>query len=601
MTPSWLSQKVPPMGAIKAEGIKNQLGRPDMDRFTVLVREAAQNSWDAADPDRQIPVHFGLDLCELDDGTADAWRRIVPDGAPSPEQLGLRDVLQAPTLTILFVSDRGTEGLGGPTRADEARDGEAHDYVSFVLNVGDPRDTELGGGTYGFGKAVFFLASAASTILVYTRCRDALGGVESRLVGCALGAGYELEGRGYTGRHWFGLPGDGEELVEPVRGDAADALAEELGFPRFEAGALGTTIAIVAPELDGDDPDEITSRLANSILWHLWPKMVAPETGDPAMSFVVARDGIPVDIPDPGGHPVLREFVAALKELEVVGDLITHGVGSQPVGRINLRTTFAPIPRVDDVGIEAGLGAGIHHCCLLRAPELVVEYRRGPALPDEHVWYAGVFKVFEDQDQRFAQAEPPTHDSWSPEYLEAKSRSVVRVTLRKVDEKLKSHAAPKTTTTDRGGGDGFAAVSRMLGGLIAPAPGQAAGPTTRGAAGAGTRSLLKMLGSPEWARYEGRDVLIQRFEVNARRQVTVDADTSVRVWGGGGKETELPAGAETPTLIGWRGPDGAVHPSGRLAIGPDESGNWEAIVRSPPDTVTRIRIHEALFGQSDDA
>ena len=63
---------------------------------------------------------------------------------------------------MLFVTDRGTEGLGGPTRADEVHEGESHDYVSFVLNVGEPRDTKLGGGTYGFGKAVFFLASSCA-------------------------------------------------------------------------------------------------------------------------------------------------------------------------------------------------------------------------------------------------------------------------------------------------------------------------------------------------------------------------------------------------------------------------------------------------------
>ena len=205
MTPRWCSQLVPPMGAINAEGIKNQLGRPSLDRFVLLVREAAQNSWDAADPGGDGPVRFAIDLRELDQQVGDAWRRLLLSSAPAAEHLPLRDKLAAP-LSILFVSDRGTVGLGGPTRADAVREGERHNYVSFVLNVGEPRDVEFGGGTYGFGKAVFFLASTASTVLVYTHCRNGEDHVESRLVGCALGPSFESDGHAHTGRHWFGVP-----------------------------------------------------------------------------------------------------------------------------------------------------------------------------------------------------------------------------------------------------------------------------------------------------------------------------------------------------------------------------------------------------------
>ncbi len=45
--PRWFSQPYPPEGASAAEGIRNQLGRPELDLLTILVRESAQNSWDA--------------------------------------------------------------------------------------------------------------------------------------------------------------------------------------------------------------------------------------------------------------------------------------------------------------------------------------------------------------------------------------------------------------------------------------------------------------------------------------------------------------------------------------------------------------------------
>jgi hypothetical protein len=108
-----------------------------------------------------------------------------------------------------------------------------------------------------------------------------------------------------------------------------------------------------------------------------------------------------------------------------------------------------------------------------------------------------------------------------------------------------------------------------------------------------------MTGAPEWRELVGRDVLVQPFEVHARRAVTIDAETSVRIWGGGEKRAESPIGAATPELIAWRDPHGELHPPGRLAIGADAGGKWEAIVVAPVDTMTRIRVHEATVDGAD--
>lgn len=602
MNPSWVSQPVPRMGAIKAEGIMNQLGRPTVDRLTVLVREAAQNSWDAADESQSVPVQFALDLRLLPDDVATQWRQILSVGAPSAEDLPLMPALERPQLSVLFASDRGTTGLSGPTRADEVVADRPKDYVSFVLNVGDPRDTEYGGGTYGFGKAVFFRASAASTIVVHTHCRNERDDIESRLVGCALGSSYEMDGRVHTGRHWFGIP-DGAGNLEPVRGEDADAIAQRLGFPPFVPGELGTTIAVLSPKLDDHDEDEAVRLVADSVVWHLWPKMIPRRNQEPAMTFSVARDGEVLELEDPRRHPVLREFVAALEELDGSGETITYGSGAMPVGKIRLRTTFAPPPVVDEVGRAAGLGDGVHHCCLLRIPELVVEYRPGPPLPDERIWYAGVFKTFPELDETFAKAEPPTHDSWSPEDLDDRERSIVRTTLRKIDDALKRHATP--TRPDEVGHDeagGLAAVSRFLGSLLAPAPGQGAGSRDSNGSGGGSRrrSRVKMIGAPRWDSHEGADVVVQEFDIEpGGSTVTVEADTSVRVWGGSGREAAPPVGAPAPSLVAWRAPDGTLHPAGRVAVGGNEGGRWQAIVSVPRDTMTRIRIREASSDDRD--
>src|SRR5690606_26852557 len=117
-------------------------------------------------PGREEPVDYRIDLGTVSPAHAAAWRDLLTCNAPSREHLPLRPSLNGPVIRVMTVSDRGTTGLGGPTRADSAVT-RNHDFVSFVRNVGEPRDNELGGGTYGFGKGVFYLVSQAGTILVH--------------------------------------------------------------------------------------------------------------------------------------------------------------------------------------------------------------------------------------------------------------------------------------------------------------------------------------------------------------------------------------------------------------------------------------------------
>ncbi len=82
MEVSWYSQPYPPEGASAAEGIRNQLGRPELDLLTILVRESAQNSWDARLPDSSTPVDYGIDMWTVTPAHAGAWRTLLPAGAP---------------------------------------------------------------------------------------------------------------------------------------------------------------------------------------------------------------------------------------------------------------------------------------------------------------------------------------------------------------------------------------------------------------------------------------------------------------------------------------------------------------------------------------
>ncbi len=72
---SWWSQPVAAEGSTASEGIRRQLGKPRLDPLTVLVREAAQNSCDAALPGRD--VEFAVKISNLSGRRLQNWRNFL--------------------------------------------------------------------------------------------------------------------------------------------------------------------------------------------------------------------------------------------------------------------------------------------------------------------------------------------------------------------------------------------------------------------------------------------------------------------------------------------------------------------------------------------
>ncbi|MCA1832557.1 MAG: hypothetical protein LC750_07470 [Actinobacteria bacterium] len=574
-----------------AEGILNQLGRPEVDRLTVLVREAAQNSWDARDRDHDGPVRFQVDVRRLSAEFGRTWTRHFGEtefmrGVPINEELN------GPAAAVMFVSDRGTTGLGGPTRADEAIKHGEHDYVSFVLNVGDPRDTEFGGGTYGYGKSVLYATSRTRAVVVHSRCREK-GSIQSRLVGIALGGRHTTERVNYTGRHWWGLPFD-DDRIEPIIDEEADEIAAELGFPIFEDAECGTSIALLAPELDERSPEEAADWIAETVLWHLWPKMLPGPEGYPDMTFGVTVDGSPVVVQKPGDHRALRLFSRALMTLDAdegAGELLQCGNPKQNLGRLEVVKTYEPSPPLGPVAEEAGLRASVHHICLLRAPRLVVEYRSGPPPMDENVWYAGVYLADEKLDEVLARSEPPTHHAWVSSQLEGRDKTFVNTTLRRIDERLRVFGAPVTPPAE-GPVVPLGTASRFLAGLLGDVTGQGADVSRGGKGGPGPRRPVRLLGDPRWDLYDGTPVLAQRVQVDTSRTVTMQPVLAVGVWGGGA-ETDAPTGSAQPSFVAWRASEGGVQTEAVIAFSPADNGEWDLLVQPVSDSVTSIGLRSA--------
>ncbi|WP_354639999.1 hypothetical protein [Kitasatospora camelliae] len=490
--PRWLSQPFPPEGASAAEGIRNQLGRPELDLLTILVRESAQNSWDARLEGSPEPVDYRIDLGTVGPAHVREWRELLLGGAPMSVHLPLRESLMRGVVRVVAISDRGTRGLGGPTRADDAI-GDDRDFVSFIRNIGEPRNTALGGGTYGFGKGIFYLLSRCGTILVHTRCRTDEGGYETRLIGCALWKSYVASGpngeRRYTGRHWWGDASG--PVVEPLVGAEAEATARRLGLKPFGPAETGTTIVVVDPSLEDLEPAAAADYLAETVTWHLWPKMIATGTGQSAMRFTVGCDGRDHPVPDPRQTRPLDMFVAAYEAmLGPNGKDIGCRKPKKHLGRLGLVTRIIPPLEPSRASRLLGMEDLVHHVCLMRPAELVVTYHPGPKPPSVNQGYAGVFRGDPDMDDAYARAEPPTHDAWHPQSLDYPDSTFVRTTFRRIQEQIDGLLALGGTARPGAAKVALGAASSLFAGLVGGAwgiggatdyrrPGSTATPSSR--------------------------------------------------------------------------------------------------------------------------
>lgn len=443
-------------GGLAAVGVLNQLGRPDTEPLEVLVREAVQNCWDAKRLDvNKIRIEIGRRVLEPAE-TRTLRERILVD---PPQGLRLGEELVDGMQTLYF-ADFGTHGLGGPTRADGH--GEPRDFVDFLRNIGQPPDKEFGGGSFGYGKAAFYIASRAQTIIVDTLCDTGRGGMERRLLACGLGDTFDLDGRPYTGRHWWGRISDG--VPEPLLGEEAAQIARELGLPEREEGvdSMGTTVVVVAPAIavkSSDGEDATMDFIAEALAWNFWPRMIDTPGGTRrSMDFNVVDNGAAVRIPNPRHHPRLRGFVEAMDvmrrepgdEDELIIDKPIKALRpARTLGRLTIQK--GPIAPADlpDRPVPQGAritAASVHHIALMRTPELVVRYLAGATPVVGKIGYSGVFKCALDVDDMFKAAEPPTHDDWIYRFVhEPRWRSFVKIALERIQTYCRSAAGYDTS------------------------------------------------------------------------------------------------------------------------------------------------------------
>lgn len=613
----WWSQRFAAEGAASADGIARQLGQPTADPLAILVREAAQNSWDAR-AEATGPVDFTLELRHLG-GAAETWREVLLPGPEADSKLRLSDGLRHDS-HVLVVSDRGTRGLGGPLRADErAGEGVVPDFVQFLRNVGEASDRPHGGGTYGFGKGILYGCSRVRTILVDTHCRHHEGRPR-RLMGAALGQSFHNSADiRFTGRHWWGTVED--EVPFPVTGAQAQAISARLGLPGFASGRFGTDIALLGFDLGETDdrgerrprtPQETARFLVSAILWNLWPKMGSSER--PAeMRFRVIVDGVDVPVPAPHDVPELFPFVKALDGIQVGdGKVYSRTRDPRDAGRTQLTLTTAdprsgsPVPL--EVAAAMPVQMPLHHIARMREPELIVDYFAGPPHPDPLFAYAGVFRASTEADTLFAMSEPPTHDDWVSAGLHGTANGVVRglksALTKAVEEKFPRQGSGLQVSVE-----GLGRLSSRLAGLIPAISGSGVGagipvdPPDPGRSGGGggsrrggRRRRATLSGDPR-VKLSGNGPIVEASVRVPEGDAAIEVFAQVDVSLGNGLESasEAPLGSTPPAILGWLSPRGRWYPGAGVLVPPQDCGTWTVQTRYLPDAAVRVSIKSKVL------
>lgn len=423
-------------GNVFANSVTRTMKGQSLSAWDMFTRETLQNSWDARDTaSNEDGVTFAIDYMDL----SPEQIRVLGDNVFANDYEGLDELAKAMNsrkMCALRVSDSGTNGLRGSTSAAAAASKNS-DFVSFVRNFGRSDSKEIAGGTYGFGKGVFFISSLVRTIVIYTRTTDEFGTPVSRLIAMAIGNDFQANGISFTGHHYWGIkafenPG-GSEYAEPLVNEPADEIAHVLGMDAYftDQRPTGTSILVLSPDITDDEGHEnaleTMNRIAHSLTTWAWPHMVRREDHLDPIEFRVSINGTEIEIPDPQKDPALKHFVMAYAnaldmqdrdsknwEVSYPGLRANIWTGSikKCLGRVAITFLNAPINKEETV-IEKDIS---RHIALLRRPRMVVEYYKGATnLSDRS--YCGVFVADDATDPVFARSEPAAHHQWNQETI----------------------------------------------------------------------------------------------------------------------------------------------------------------------------------------
>lgn len=523
--------------------IERLLGTPALDPLQVLVRESVQNIADAARLGVGARILFRIRT--LQGGQRDTLKRHVLAQLPEEEESRqrLEAFLARENPVVIEICDFGTVGLGGPTRADRVPEGdEGTDFIDFLRNIGSLRDVEHGGGTYGFGKVALYQASRCGTLVVDSLVKGGGEGTR-RFMGSHIGRSFVAKWnqtvRPYTGRHWWGVPGEnhGSTFVEPLRDAPAEELAMALGLPSRGIGESGTSIMILDFDLQEVTPEAAGWGVVETLLWNFWPRMLSTTPEERRFECRVEVEGQSLTIPKPEHTAPLHLFAKAMDAARKGdGEILRSERPKKDLGTLAIeKGLHAPRGRIGTLATSV-LPSPCRHIALMRPVELVVKYLEGETYPDDRVDWAGVFLVSSEREveDAFARAEPPAHDSWQPKNLpKGRAKRFVNIALTRLNRRANEMGQRSPVSEGETSGPPLARAAGLMGKVLGRTIGDGGRdePTNGGRTRSGGGTRRPTASRPRFVRLERDDegtiavfqTLVRQDQGKSGRVLQVDA------------------------------------------------------------------------------
>jgi len=477
--PCWFFEKRGRLGGASGETVPNAVAASGLGLEDLLVREAIQNSCDAAVPvtsgggeREEVRVVFrkrtlregALDrLVEglrLDELQKRAW---AVDGALADSYDRFFDDLRE--LPVLFIEDYGTTGLGG--RLD--RPDEDSDFAKFVYDFGFQGKAfakETAGGSYGLGKGAHARASELRCFFIHTVIQPFERQFElpldgqigenqwSRFQGVCHFPLHEIDSRLWTGRGFYGHALS--DRADPLANNVAQSMAERFAFPVRGVQDRGTTIAILGCTAS-------LGELQRAVEDWWWPRLfqhtlevelIDEDLGDNLKTH-------PRPLRRPELFPFIRCFDAAsgdffrntkelsspsLKPILQVNpkrdEYPSNNPSSIPAGRL-VMTQLQPTIR-EEIPFSDHF---IDSIALIRGSRMVIAYRK---IGTRGLPVAATYIASEVLDHTLMLSEPITHHDWDPlsGRLSEVEQASVSSLLKRLDRHVRRYQASQLPSAD---------------------------------------------------------------------------------------------------------------------------------------------------------
>lgn len=490
--------------------------RSELDSVDILVREALQNSLDARSSSDPVTVKFRLRTLQGDEKTRFLrelrFDTLCGHVRASNESLLEQDgdsfvdpdeVAGSEAIVVLYIEDYGTTGLIGREFKHKAGDPESDGpdcFLGLCRAIGrNDKARDGAGGTYGFGKGVYWAASSMGTVVFHSRLAhpwmagegelmpgEEKASVIERLFGVSRLVSHSVDEADLDPDGFLSVGKREKRGPRSFWNEAARGMARRLGMANRDEGRTGTSILVVPvrdPNADvsrGEllrEPTELAQHIVRSAAHYYWP---AIEEGSLQVKVQIDEDAPRTVVPR--AHealaPYLEIFEAARegKSTESVGvkdcpvEVPAWKAKGLPAGEGQLRVAIRTEESAsENRGDEAGPGP--NRTALVRGSKMVVGYletrARSIASRSFHgVAMAGRALGEEEGDQALEtllqRAEPVTHDRWDPNSEQLKGWRAAKASTKRILELIQRVVRDLTESHESATGQGPLSLRKLL-------------------------------------------------------------------------------------------------------------------------------------------